>query len=181
MPVDTELTTHARTRVARRRVLETAAQAEMMRNTAARLADVLLGGCHFDEWRDTFGRGGRLTILSRPVSPFRRTTSYGARNQSRRPSGCEYRPSSTTIARHLLTIRKAHRPVGYDDPTVQRAVKLTVAGLRRERGVASTPKTAFERDLLTTALIALDAQQAGSCPKARCTSLSPSAGWAVSR
>jgi site-specific recombinase XerD len=61
-----------------------------------------------------------------------------------------------TIARHLLTIRKAHRLLGHDDPTAHRDVKLTVAGLRRERGVSSTPKAAFEGELLDAAVAALD-------------------------
>jgi site-specific recombinase XerD len=61
-----------------------------------------------------------------------------------------------TIARHLLTVRKAHRLAGYDDPTVHRDVKLTVAGLRRERGIASKPKAAFDGDHLAAAVRALD-------------------------
>jgi hypothetical protein len=60
-----------------------------------------------------------------------------------------------TIARHLLTIRKAHRLSGHDDPTVHRDVKLTVAGLRRERGISSKPKTALDGDHLSAAVRAL--------------------------
>jgi integrase len=65
-----------------------------------------------------------------------------------------------TIARHLLTIRKAHRLLGLSDPTAHQDVKLTVAGLRRERGVASNPKTPIEQDRLSAAITALDEQAA---------------------
>ena len=68
----------------------------------------------------------------------------------------ERRAHPKTIARHLLTIRKAHRLLGHDDPTTHRDVKLTMAGLRRERGVASTPKAAFEGDLLNAAVQSLE-------------------------
>jgi hypothetical protein len=70
---------------------------------------------------------------------------------------CEGPAHAKTIARHLLTIRKAHRLSGHDDPTAHRDVKLTVAGLRRERGVASKPKAALDLDLLSAACRALDA------------------------
>jgi integrase len=94
-------------------------------------------------------------LFDRPRRTFDETHERRGKPVTRAMSHGPAHPN--TIARHLLTIRKAHRLAGHDDPTAHRDVKLTVAGLRRERGVASKPKAALDIDLLTAACRALDA------------------------
>jgi len=51
------------------------------------------------------------------------------------------RPS--TLRRKLAAIAVMHRAAGHDSPTEHGMVRATLAGIRRERGVAPRPKTAL--------------------------------------
>jgi integrase len=54
--------------------------------------------------------------------------------------------ATSTVARHLVSIGKAHVTAGYPDPTATVYVQTIWRGLRRKRGVKKTPKEALRRD-----------------------------------
>jgi len=60
------------------------------------------------------------------------------------------RPS--TLRRKLAAIAVMHRAAGHESPTDHGMVRATFAGIRRERGVASRPKTALLVDELRAAI-----------------------------
>lgn len=50
---------------------------------------------------------------------------------------------AVTVKKHLAAISQLHKLRGYDSPVQTEPVKLTMAGLRRVKGVASKPKRAL--------------------------------------
>jgi len=63
--------------------------------------------------------------------------------------------ATSTVARHLVSIGKAHVTAGYPDPTATVYVQTIWRGLRRKRGIKKTPKEALRRDTFLKVLPAL--------------------------
>jgi integrase len=71
--------------------------------------------------------------------------------------------ATSTVARHLVSIGKAHEAAGFSDPTTTVYVQTIWKGLRRQRGVKKTPKEALKRETL---LKVLPASLPADAPKA---------------
>jgi integrase len=73
-----------------------------------------------------------------------------------------------TVARHLVSIRKAHLLRGFADPTDDENVKLLFKGIRAERGVKpKRQKAAVDREKLLVGIDALDAEHAKAIAEAQ--------------
>jgi integrase len=63
--------------------------------------------------------------------------------------------ATSTVARHLVSIGKAHAAAGFSDPTATVYVQTIWKGLRRQRGVKKTAKEALKRETLLKVLPAI--------------------------
>lgn len=60
--------------------------------------------------------------------------------------------ATATIQRRLVSIAKAHRALGYDDPCRAEIIKATMSGIKRNKGMAQREARALQRDDLFAAL-----------------------------
>ncbi|MBC7545211.1 MAG: tyrosine-type recombinase/integrase [Candidatus Sericytochromatia bacterium] len=71
-----------------------------------------------------------------------------------------------TLQRHLATISQAHQLAGYETPTKSAMVRLVLAGIRREKGVAQIGKTPLLTADLQTMLARLPQTRQGTRDRA---------------